>query len=50
MITKRIIARSATRKEYLANITAVKARTAHRTSLSCGSLVHGFAALLNKSA
>lgn len=44
-ITERIIARSAaTRKDYLAKITAAKSTTVHRASLSCGNLAHGFAA------
>ncbi len=38
-ITERIIARSAaTRKDYLAKITAAKSNTVHRASLSCGNL------------
>ena len=44
-ITERIVARSAaTRKDYLAKITAAKSNTVHRASLSCGNLAHGFAA------
>ncbi|MBK5145466.1 phosphogluconate dehydratase [Budviciaceae bacterium BWR-B9] len=44
-VTQNIIARSqADRARYLARIDAAKAKTVHRSQLSCGNLAHGFAA------
>lgn len=43
--TQRIIDRSrAQRQEYLGRMNELKARSPHRSALSCGNLAHGFAA------
>lgn len=44
-VTQRIIDRSrAARQDYLGRMNELKARSPHRSSLSCGNLAHGFAA------
>jgi len=44
-VTQRIIERSrASRQDYLSRMSALKAQSPHRSSLSCGNLAHGFAA------
>jgi len=44
-VTERIIQRSrSSRQDYLNRMTALKAQSPHRSSLSCGNLAHGFAA------
>lgn len=44
-VTQRIIERSRpTRQDYLDRMSALKAQSPHRSTLSCGNLAHGFAA------
>lgn len=44
-VTQRIADRSRThRQEYLGRMNELKARSPHRSALSCGNLAHGFAA------
>jgi len=44
-VTRRIIERSRSmRQDYLNRMNALKARSPHRSTLSCGNLAHGFAA------
>ena len=44
-VTQRIIDRSVvSRQDYLGRMNGLKARSPHRSSLSCGNLAHGFAA------